>query len=102
MYLRFGSQLIPGGAKPRPLSAVQKSVLHSLTVRPFLHKASFWCSPTCEIDRGWCAPMDRDIVALILLASAAIFAAFAVAQYYEIVHIQILSELWALVHTDKS
>jgi hypothetical protein len=47
--------------------------------------------------------MDRDFVALILLAGAAIFAALVAAQYYGIVHIQMLSELWGfVVATDKS
>jgi hypothetical protein len=44
--------------------------------------------------------MDRDFVALILLAGAAIFAALVVAQYYGIVHIQVLSDLSAFVHAD--
>ncbi len=44
--------------------------------------------------------MDRDFVALILLAGAAIFAALVVAQYYGIVHIQVLSDLSAFVNAD--
>jgi hypothetical protein len=46
-------------------------------------------------------PMDRDFVALILLAGAAIFAALVIAQYYGIVHVHFLSDLSALVHADQ-
>jgi hypothetical protein len=45
--------------------------------------------------------MDRDFVALILLAGAAIFAALVMAQYYGIVHVHFLSDLSALVHADQ-